>query len=76
LQNVFKSCMEWLTWVIANNGEYCHQKRRLKSYFIWGLWDRPGDQVLFRHAVDGRGEFMERLWCLQFSPDHLHSSKW
>jgi hypothetical protein len=23
-QNVFKSWMERLTWVIANNGEYCH----------------------------------------------------
>jgi hypothetical protein len=25
-QNVFKSSMERLTWVIANNGEYYHEK--------------------------------------------------
>jgi hypothetical protein len=43
-QNVFKSWMERLTWVIANNGKYFHYKNRLESHLIWRLWDRLGSR--------------------------------
>jgi hypothetical protein len=33
-QNVFKSWMERLTWVIANNWKSCHQKSRLENNLI------------------------------------------
>jgi hypothetical protein len=47
--------MERLIWVIANNAECCHEISRLKSNLIWGFWDRPGGQVLFRHPA--------ACWC-------------
>jgi hypothetical protein len=33
-ENVFKSRMERLTWMIATSGEYCHYKGRLESDLI------------------------------------------
>jgi hypothetical protein len=45
-QNAFKSWIERLTWVIANNGEYCHYKTSLGKWVSFGTLRETDGHVL------------------------------